>query len=58
MLLRVWNEDEMEPITDVKNVSMGEVFTEVRAAEVYENDFEDGRMHHLELMGRSNYPHH
>jgi hypothetical protein len=50
---RLWDEYEMEPITDVKEVSVGEVFTEVGTTSVYEYDFGDGWMHHLELVDRS-----
>jgi len=53
---RLWDEDEMEPITDVKEVSVGDVFTEVGIAAVYEYDFGDGWMHHLELVDRSIHP--
>jgi hypothetical protein len=50
---RLWDEDEMGPITDVKEVSVGEVFTNVGTTAVYEYDFGDGWMHHLELVDRS-----
>jgi hypothetical protein len=53
---RLWDEDEMGPITDVKEVSVGEVFTEVGNTAVYEYDFGDGWMHHLELVDRSIHP--
>ena len=53
---RLWDEDEMGPITDVKEVSVGEVFTNVRTTAVYEYDFGDGWMHHLELVDRSIHP--
>ena len=33
---RLWDEEEMGPITDVKEVSVGEVFTNVRTTAVYE----------------------
>jgi len=39
---RLWNEDEMGPITDVKEVSVGEVFTKVETTAIYEYDFGDG----------------
>jgi hypothetical protein len=53
---RLWDEDEMGPITDVKVVSVGEVFTVVGTTSVYEYDFGDGWMHHLELVDRSIHP--
>ena len=53
---RLWDEDEMGPITDVKEVSVGEVFTKVGTTAVYEYDFGDGWMHHLELVDRSIHP--
>ena len=53
---RLWDEEEMGPITDVKDVSVGEVFTKVGTTAVYEYDFGDGWMHHLELVDRSTHP--
>ena len=53
---RLWDEDEMGPITDAKEVSVGEVFTKVGNTAVYEYDFGDGWMHHLELVDRSIHP--
>ena len=53
---RLWDEEEMGPITDVKEVSVGEVFTKVGITAVYEYDFGDGWMHHLELVDRSIHP--
>jgi hypothetical protein len=53
---RLWDEDEMGPITDVKEVSVGDVFTELGTTAVYEYDFGDGWMHHLELVDRSTHP--
>ena len=53
---RLWDEEEMGPITDVKEVSVGEVFTKVGTTAVYEYDFGDGWMHHLELVDRSIHP--
>lgn len=53
---RLWDEDEIGPITDVKDVSVGEVFTDVGTTAVYEYDFGDGWMHHLELVDRSIHP--
>lgn len=53
---RLWDEEEMGPITDVKEVSVGEVFTELGTTVVYEYDFGDGWMHHLELVDRSIHP--
>ena len=53
---RLWDEDEMGPITDVKEVSVGDVFTELGTTAAYEYDFGDGWMHHLELVDRSNRP--
>ena len=53
---RLWDEDEMGPITDVKEVSVGDVFTELGTTAVYEYDFGDGWMHHLELVDRSIHP--
>lgn len=52
---RLWDIDEMGPITDVKEVSVGDVFTEVGTTVVYEYDFGDGWMHHLELVDRTNH---
>jgi hypothetical protein len=53
---RLWDEDEMGPITDVKEVLVGEVFTELGTTAVYEYDFGDGWMHHLQLVDRSIHP--
>ena len=53
---RLWDEDEMGPITDVNEVSVGVVFTELGTTAVYEYDFGDGWMHHLELVDRSIHP--
>ncbi len=53
---RLWDEDEMGPITNVKDVSVGQVFTNVGTTAVYEYDFGDGWMHHLELVDHSNHP--
>ena len=53
---RLWDEVEMGPITDVKDVSVGELFTKVGITAVYEYDFGDGWMHHLELVDRSIHP--
>ena len=53
---RLWDEDEMGPITDVKAVSVSEVFTNVGITAVYEYDFGDGWMHHLELVDRITHP--
>ncbi len=53
---RLWDEEEMGPITDVKDASVGEVFTKVGTTAVYEYDFGDGWMHHLELVDRSILP--
>ena len=53
---RLWDEDEMGPITDVKEVSVGDVFTEMGTIAVYEYDFGDGWMHHLELVDRITHP--
>ena len=53
---RLWDEDEMGPITDVKEVSVGDVFSELGTTAVYEYDFGDGWMHHLELVDRSIHP--
>ena len=53
---RLWDEDEMGPITDVKEESVGKVFTEVGTTAVYEYDFGDSWMHHLELVDRSTHP--
>ena len=38
----LWDEDEMGPITDVKKVSVGEVFDKVGITAEYEYDFGDG----------------
>ena len=53
---RLWDEVEMGPITDVKEVSVGEVFSKVGTTAVYEYDWGDGWMHHLELVDISNHP--
>ena len=53
---RLWDEVEMGPITDVKELSVGEVFTKVGTTVLYEYDFGDGWMHHLELVDRSTHP--
>ena len=53
---RLWDEEEMGPITDVKEVSVGEVFTELGTTAMYEYDFGDGWMHHLELVDQSIHP--
>ena len=53
---RLWDIDEMGPITDVKKVSVGVVFSELGTTAVYEYDFWDGWMHHLELVDRSIHP--
>ena len=50
---RLWDQDEMGPITDVKEVLVGEVFTKVGTTTVYEYDFGDGWIHHLELVDQS-----
>jgi hypothetical protein len=52
----LWDEGEMGTTTDVKKVSVGEVFTEVGTTAVYEYDFGDGWMHHLELVEISTHP--
>jgi hypothetical protein len=52
---RLWDEDEMGPITDVKEESVGKVFTEVGTTAVYEYDFGDSWIHHLELVDRTNH---
>jgi hypothetical protein len=49
-------EEDMGPITDVKEVSVGEVFSEVGTTAMYEYDFGDGWMQHLELVDRSTHP--
>ena len=36
---RLWEEDGMGPVTDVKDVSVGEVFTKVGTTAVYEYDW-------------------
>ena len=46
----------MGHITDVKEVSVGDVFTKVGTTVLYEYDFGDGWMHHLELVDRSTHP--
>ena len=53
---RLWDIDEMGPITDVKEVSVGDVFTEVGTTALYEYDFWDGWMHHLELVDKITHP--
>ena len=52
---RLWDIDEMGPLTDVNEVSVGEVFTDEGTTAVYEYDFGDGWMHHLELVDRTNH---
>ena len=49
-------DDELGPVTDVKNVMVTQVFSHVGTTAVYEYDFGDGWMHHLELVDRSTYP--
>ena len=53
---RLWDEDEMGPITDVKGLSVGEVFTEVGTTAEYDYDFGNGWIHHIELADRSIHP--
>lgn len=42
--------------TDVRKLSVGEVFHAVGTSAKYEYDFGDGWMHHLELVDISNHP--
>ncbi|MCE2789900.1 MAG: plasmid pRiA4b ORF-3 family protein [Saprospiraceae bacterium] len=53
---RLWDEDEMGPISDVKEVSVGEVFTGEETTLMYEYDFGDGWIHHIELVDQSSKP--
>ena len=53
---RLWDEDVLGPKTDVKEVSVGEVFTKVGTTAVYEYDFGDDWMPHLELLDLSIHP--
>ena len=49
-------DDELGPVTDVKDVMVTQVFSHVGTTAVYEYDFGDGWMHHLELVDRSIHP--
>ena len=53
---RMWDVDEIGSVGDVKEMSVGDVFTEFGTTAVYEYDFGDGWMQHLELVDRSNHP--
>lgn len=53
---RLWDEDEMGLIVDVKTVSVGNVFTKKGTTVQYEYDFGDGWMHHIELVDISTDP--
>ena len=50
---RMWDEDEMDPITDVKETALADVFTKPGTRAMYEYDFGDGWMHLVELVERS-----
>jgi len=43
-------DDELGPVTDVKDVMVTQVFSHVGNTVTYEYDFGDGWMHHLELV--------
>ena len=43
-------DDEMPPITDVKEVLVTHVFNKVRTTTTYEYDFGEGWLHHLEMV--------
>lgn len=49
-------DDELGPVTDVKGLMVTQVFIKVGITAVYEYDFGDGWMHHLELVDRSVFP--
>jgi hypothetical protein len=49
-------DDEMEPITDVKEVMVTQVFTKVGTTVNYEHEFGNGWMHHFELVEISTLP--
>ena len=49
-------DDELGPVTDVKDVMVTQVFSHVGNTVTYEYDFGDGWMHHLELVDRSIHP--
>jgi hypothetical protein len=49
-------DDELGPVTDVKDVMVTQVFSHVGNTITYEYDFGDGWMHHLELVEISTHP--
>jgi hypothetical protein len=49
-------DEEMEPITDVKEVMVTQVFTKVGTTVNYEHEFGNGWMHHFELVEISTLP--
>ena len=49
-------DDELGPVTDVKDVMVTQVFSHVGNTITYEYDFGDGWMHHLELVEISIHP--
>jgi hypothetical protein len=48
-------DDELGPVTDVKGVTLTEVFSKVGTVVGYEYDFGDGWKHHLELVDISTH---
>ena len=49
-------DDEMPPITDVKEVMVSHVFTKVGTTVTCKYDYGDGWMRNLELVAISNHP--
>jgi hypothetical protein len=49
-------DDELGPVTDVKGVMVTQVFSHVGTTVMYEYDFGDGWMHHLELVEIFTHP--
>jgi len=49
-------DDELGPVTDVIGLMVTQVFTKVGTTAVYEYDFGDGWVHHLELVDQSTHP--
>jgi hypothetical protein len=50
-------DDELRPVTDVKDVMVTQVFTKVGTTITYEYDFGDGWMHHLnEILMNPKHP--
>ena len=49
-------DDELRPVTDVKDVMVTQAFSKVGNTVTYEYDFGDDWMHHLELVKSSIHP--